>query len=103
MTAGGLIFRLETARFEYNYYKEGGKTTNLRVKSLMVYLISVAECIHSSLVKIISFSLLIKIQTNKKLWWWGIECWNGCLMNKTKTSKEKSSQAPIKITGLKQY
>lgn len=40
MTAGGLIFWLETARFEYNYCKEGDENTNLRVKSLMLYLIS---------------------------------------------------------------
>lgn len=32
MTAGGLIFQLETARFEYNYCKGGGENTNLRVK-----------------------------------------------------------------------
>lgn len=66
MTAGGLIFQLETARFKYNYCKEEGKTTNVRVKSLVVYLISVAECIHSSLVKDVSLSLLIKKQTNKQ-------------------------------------
>lgn len=63
MTAGGLIFWLETARFEYNYCKEGDENTNLRVKSLMVYLISVAECVHSSLVKIAS---LVNQKTNKR-------------------------------------
>lgn len=63
MTAGGLIFWIETARFEYNYCKEGDENTNLRVKSLMVNLISVAECTHSSPVKIVSLSLLIKKQT----------------------------------------
>jgi len=51
----------------------------------MLYLIlSVAECIHSSLLNIFSLSLLIKKQTNKqktkKQCWWGIECWNGCLI-----------------------
>lgn len=66
MTAGGLIFWLETARFEYNYCKEGDENTNLRVKSLMLYLISVAECVHSSLVKIASLFLLIKKQTHEK-------------------------------------
>lgn len=65
MTAGGVIFRLETARFEYNYCKEGDENLNLRVKSLMVYLSSVAECSHSSLVKIVSLSLLIKSKQTK--------------------------------------
>lgn len=65
MTAGGLIFRLETARFEYNYCKEGDKNANLRVKFLTVYLRSVVERIHSSPVKIVSLSLLIKNKQTK--------------------------------------
>lgn len=62
MTAGGLIFQLETARFKYNFCKEGDENTNMRVKTPTVYLISVAECIHRSHVKIVS---LVNQNANK--------------------------------------